>query len=62
MAGPVACAIIDVEALGDAAPDDGVPEHRQECLDVLGGVEGGEGDDAGSVVDEGDEVGLSRTF
>ena len=43
-------------------PDDGVAEHRQEGLDVLGGVEGGEGDDAGCVVDEGDEVGLAAGF
>ena len=59
LAGPVACAVVDVEALGQPAADEGVPEHRQEGLGVLGGGEGGEGDDAGGVVDEGDEVGLA---
>ena len=31
----------------------------RKALDVLGGGEGGEGDDAGGVIDEGDEVGLA---
>ena len=39
--------------------NEGVGEHGEEGLDVLRGGEGGEGDDAGGVVDEGDEVGLS---
>ena len=59
LTGAVGGAIVDVEALGQPAADKGVLEHGQEGLNVLGGGEGGEGDDAGGVVDEGNEVGLA---
>ena len=59
LTGAVGGAIVDVEALGQPAADKGVLEHGQEGLHVLGGGEGGEGDDAGGVVDEGNEVGLA---
>ena len=38
---------------------EGLFEHGQEGGGVLGEGEGGEGDDAGGVVDEGDEIGLA---
>ena len=59
LAGAVVGAVVDIEALGDAAADEGVGEHGEEGLDVLRGGEGGEGDDAGGVVDEGDEGALT---
>ena len=59
LSGAVVGAVVDIEALGDAAADEGVGEHGEEGLDVLRGGEGGEGDDTGGVVDEGDEVALS---
>ena len=59
LAGAIGGPIIDVEARRNSAADKGVLEHRQEGLDVLGQGEGGKRDDAGGVVDEGDEVGLA---
>ena len=59
LAGAVGGAVVDIQALRQAAADQRVLEHGQEGLDVLGHGEGGEGDDPGGVVDEGDEVGLA---
>ena len=59
MARAVGASVVDIEALRQAAPDQRVPEHRQEGRAVLGHGEGREGDDAGGVVDEGDQVGLA---
>ena len=57
--GPVVGAVVDVESRGQASAQDRLLEHRQEDRGVLGEGEGGEGDDAGGVVDEGDQVGLA---
>ena len=51
--------VVDVQPGGQAAPRDGVLEHGQERGGVLRVGEGGEGDDAGGVVDERDEEGLA---
>ena len=59
MTGAVGASVIDVKTRRQTAPDQRVLEDRQEGLDVLGHGEGGEGDDAGGVVDEGDQVGLA---
>ena len=57
--GPVAGAVVDVEAVRQSAAHEGLPEHGQEGGGVLGEREGGVGDDAGGVVDEGDQIGLA---
>ena len=51
MAGAVGGAVVDIETLRQAAPDQGVPEHRQEGRDVLRQGEGCEGNDPRGVVD-----------
>ena len=59
MTGAVGASVVDVQAGREAAPDQRVLEHRQERRSVLRHGEGGERDDAGGVVDEGDQVGLA---
>ena len=56
--GAVVRAVVDVEALGQSAAQDRLLEHGQEGGGVLCEREGGVGDDAGGIVEEGDEVGL----
>ena len=56
--GPKICSIIDEQTLRQTAADEGLLEHRQEGDGVLAAGKGSVGDDAGGVVDEGDQVGL----
>lgn len=51
-------AVVHVEALGDAAGEEGLLEDEAEGADSLGGAEGMAHDDAGVIVDDGAEDGL----
>ena len=57
--GAVAGPVIDVQAERESPADEGVFEHRQEGGGVFRQGAGGEGDDAGGIVDECDEVGFA---
>jgi hypothetical protein len=50
---------IDVESFGNAAAQDGLLENGQEGSSVLGESEGGEGNEAGGVIEQGDQVSLA---
>ena len=52
------CSVVDKQTERQAAADQGLLEHRQEGDGVLAAGKGSVGDDAGGVVDEGDQVGL----
>ena len=57
--GAVVCTVVDEPSHGEPAACDGLLEHGQERGGVLRVGEGGEGDDAGGIVDERDEEGFS---
>ena len=57
--GAVVGAVVDEQSHGQPPACDGVFEHGQERGGALGVCEGGKGDDAGGIVDECDEEGLS---
>ena len=59
--GAVVRTVVAIEPSRESAPGDGLLEHGQERGGVLGVREGGEGDDPGGVVEEGDEEGLSAS-
>lgn len=60
--GGVVGAVVGVDGFGDAAFVEGALEAIDEVFAVVGVVEASVGDDAGGVVDEGDEVDLSRCW
>jgi hypothetical protein len=51
--------VVDVESFGDPAAQDGLLENGQEGSSVLGESEGGEGNEAGGVIEQGDQVSLA---
>ena len=53
--------VVDVEPQRKPAAGERALEHRQERGGALGEVEGGEGEHAGGIVDEGHEEGLSAS-
>ena len=57
--GAVVGAVVDEQSHGEPPACDGLLEHGEERGGVLRVGEGGEGEDAGGVVDERDEEGLS---
>ena len=57
--GAEAAAVVDVKSSRESAPRDGLLEHGQERGGVLRVGEGGEGDDAGGIVDKRNQEGLS---
>ena len=59
LARAVVRAVVHVQALRDAAAQQGLLEHGQERLGVLGHGEGAVRHDTGGVVEEGDQVGLA---
>ena len=59
LVGAIAGTVIHIQSGGLPSSQESLLEHRQEGGGALGEGEGGERDDAGGVVDEGDEIGLA---
>jgi hypothetical protein len=57
--GAVVGPVVDVQPLRQSAAQDRLSQHRQKGGGVFGECEGGVGNDAGRIVEEGDEVGLA---